>query len=220
MATPDLDHLPLAQRIAVGYCPAASRQALEIALLFDHRLSQIVARTSEPMLGQMRLAWWREVLQQQSAARPQGDAVLDAISQHWQAGNAPLIALVDGWEHLIAEPPLATDASLGFAEGRAGALLAACGCVPNAPDYAAARACAQVWALADLAAKVSNADERAMLVGLGIGIARPRGRLAAPARGLAVLGALGKRALDAGGQPLMHGRGAALAAVRAAFFRR
>lgn len=220
MAVPEPDELPLASRIALAYCPAAHRAALAGMLALDHRLSQIVARTSEPMLGQMRLAWWRENLIRPAQARPRGDAVLDLISQGWPHDAAALAGLVDGWEYLLAEPPLAEAAARSFAEGRAAALLAACDYEPACSGFAAARGAAQGWALADLAAKVSDDRERAMLVAAGIDAAAPRGPMARQARSIAVLGALARRALARGGRPLMEGRGAAIAALRAAIFRR
>lgn len=212
------DPLPLASRIALGYCPPAQRAALGVALAFDHRLSQLVARSTEPMLGQMRLAWWREALGRRPDDRPRGDAVLDAISDHWPADCASLVALVDGWEYLLRPEPLDEEAARQFATGRASALAAACGygAAPEEPAMVAAR----VWALADLAAKVSDPAERTMLVAIGRSTAQQRLRLASQARALAVLGALGARALDRGGRPLMEGRSAAAVAVKAAILLR
>jgi phytoene synthase len=212
------DALPLASRIALGYCPAAQRAALGAALALDYRLSQLVARTTEAMLGQMRLAWWRETLQQPPAARPRGDAVLDAISDSWQDNCAPLIALVDGWEYLLRPEPIDSAAALAFAEGRAAALMAACGY--DAGTGRAAAVAARAWALGDLAAKVSNEAERRVLIALGLAEARQRARLDPQGRALAVLGALGARALARGGRPLMEGRGAAAIAVKAAILLR
>jgi 15-cis-phytoene synthase len=219
MAFSDPDLLPPASQIAIAYCPAEYRIQFELALALDHRLAQIVARTTEPMLGQMRLAWWRENFQVASLDRPKGDAVLDRISQLWMASSEPLIGLVDGWEMLLAEPPLTEAGAIAFAEGRAGALTASIGNA-DAGRVAAARSAARVWALADLAAKVSDPEERAMLVRIGLEQTASRQRLVPQARGLAVLGALGQRALKAGGRPLMAGRGAALTALRAAIFLR
>lgn len=212
------DALPLASRIALGYCPQAQRAALGAALMLDYRLSQLVARTSEAMLGQMRLAWWRETLQQPPAARPRGDAVLDAVSHSWPDDCAPLIALVDGWEYLLAPEPINTAAARAFAEGRAAALVAACGYAGTAGRAAAVAV--RVWALGDLAARVSHAEERSALIALGLAEARQRTRLDPPGRALAVLGALGARALARGGRPLMEGRGAAAMAMKAAILLR
>lgn len=212
------DEMPLASRIALSYCASGQRGALGAALALDRRLSQLVARSSEPMLGQMRLAWWREVLQKAPAIRPQGDAVLDAISQFWDTQVAALVALVDGWEYLLRPEPLDEAAASVFAQGRAAALVAACDYAsqPSGPASTAGR----VWALADLAAKVTDPAERAMLVALGRSEAAKRARLPAQARAIAVLGALGARALARGGRPLMEGRSAAATAMRAAILLR
>ena len=76
------------------------------------------------------------------------------------------------------------------------------------------------WACADLAVKVTHLDERALFLRLGQESAAVPARLPRSARGLAVLGALGARALKRGGRPLMEGRGAALTIARAAIIGR
>lgn len=210
--------LPLASRIALGYCAPAHRAMLCAALALDHRLSQVVARSTEMMLGQMRLAWWRETLDRAPQDRPRGDRVLDAISDHWRADSSALIALVDGWEYLLGPEPLDETAAHQFAHGRMLALLAACGFAALADQPAAAAV--RVWALADLASKISDPAERAMLVALGCSAAGQRRRLSSQGRALAVLGALGARGLARGGRPLMEGRSAALVAAKAAILLR
>lgn len=220
MTLPDLESLPPESLIALEYCAPVQREQLGLALALDQRLGQLVARTSEPMLGQMRLAWWREALRQTPELRPKGDAVLDGISQIWRASCDPLIDLVDGWEHLLDEGRLDHAAAMACAEARAGAVLAATGLGLDEPGASAARAAGLIWALADLAAKVSSSDERAVVIAAGLAAPLPRRRIPPPARALAVLGALGQRSLRRGGRPLMEGRMAALIAVRAAIFMR
>lgn len=205
-------------RVALGYCAPVQREQLVLAFALDQRLGQLVARTTEPMLGQMRLAWWREALRQAPEQRPKGDAVLDGISQLWEASCDPLIDLVDGWEHLLGEEPLDHAAAMACGEARAGAMLAATGLGLDEPGACAARAAALIWALADLAAKVSDSDERAVVIAAGRAAQLPQHRLPPQARALAVLCALGRRSLRRGGRPLMEGRMAAIVAVRAAIF--
>lgn len=220
MADLDPHALPVAARIALAYSPAESRARLAIALGLDQRLGQIVARTSEPMLGQMRLAWWREALRQAPEARPRGDAVLDAVTQEWAAPVEPLAGLVDGWEVLLGHEVLDAAAAQVFAEARSEALLAACAIAPGDAGFPAARSAGVSWALGDLAAKVSSEAERAMLIEVAATREAASGRLPVRGRGIAVLGALGRRALKRGGRPLMEGRRAALTALGAAIFRR
>lgn len=207
--------------LALAWSPPKVRAALSIALQLDQRLARIVARTTEPMLGQMRLAWWRDALGTNPADRPRGDAVLDAIGAHWAGREAALIAMVDGWEVLVVAEQLGTGDADAFASGRGGFFAALSeDCTPlQAGRIAAAGA---RWALADAAAAVSDDAERALLVeaGLAQGGPEPSGSVRMPRdlRGLAVLDALALRALQRGGRPLMEGRGAPLAALRAAIF--
>lgn len=210
------EHISPESELALAHTPAGLRGALRIALELDARLARIVAGTSEPMLGQMRLAWWRDTLAQDPQDRPAGDAVLDGIAQHWQGREAALVKLVDGWEHLLAPPPLGEADARAFVEGRKAALLA----VYGAADRDSHAQAAWRWALADLAAKVTLDDERAMLVRLGLQHDQRHSRLPREARGLAVLGALATRALNRGGRALMEGRGASMVALRAAIFGR
>jgi phytoene synthase len=219
MASPPSDptHEPLPDeaRLALAHTAPDLRGALRIFLEFDARLARIVAATSEPMLGQMRLAWWRDALAMPVSQRPQGDPVLDGVGAHWQGQEAALGALVDGWEHMLSEPPLARAAALGFARGRGAGLAGLAGLAGGGADLAARlEEAGTIWALADAASHVADYAERATLLELAATLPPPR-RLPAPYRGVAVLGALGARAVRAGGAPLMEGRGAALAALRA-----
>lgn len=175
-------------------------------------------RTSEPMLGQMRLAWWRDALGKPMADRPRGDAVLDAIGAHWAGREAALVQMVDGWEVLVTAERIGAQEATGFGEGR-GAFFAAL--ASDAAPEAVLRCAAAGfgWALADAATGVSDESERAALITAGLARSGEGGRLPADLRALAVLEALAMRALRRGGRPLMEGRGASLAALRAAIFR-
>jgi 15-cis-phytoene synthase len=211
--------LPPELALAMAWTPQKVREPLRIAFELDQRLARIVARTTEPMLGQMRLAWWREALGKPVGDRPRGDAVLDAIGQHWAGREAALMAMVDGWEVLITAEHLTASEAAAFAEGR-GAFFAAlvpleAGAVQQRIKSAAAR-----WALADAITGISEPHERSVL----LAAAPPKGtggaKMPGPLRGLAVLDALAQRAINRGGRPLMDGRGAALSALKAAIFLR
>lgn len=223
--TSDLsDPLPPEAEVALIWTSPALRPAFSAALQFDRRLARIVARTHEPVLGQMRLAWWREALAKPVADRPRGDAVLDALGALLPGREAALTAMVDGWEVLVTAEHLGPHEAALFGAGR-GALFAALAADPAAaslPLLAERLGLAgRRWALADAAAGVSDPQERAVLAAAGLeaGAAGGAARIPAALRGAAVLEALSLRALRAGGRPLMEGRGAALAIIRAAIFR-
>ncbi len=215
MADPESETLPTEVQIALAHSRPKMRDALRIFFELDMRLARIIAATTEPMLGQMRLAWWRDMLGTPQGDRPTGDAVLDGITFHWSGQEAALIALVDGWEHMLTPAPMGEADAIGFARGRIAAFLGAYDEARQGPAFEAA---AWTWAFADMAAKVSLDEERALMIELGHSKRDARARLPRSARGLAVLGALGARALANGGRPLMEGRGASLLATRAAIF--
>lgn len=209
------ENLPDEARLALAHTGLILRSALTIFFEFDARLARIVAATTEPMLGQMRLAWWRDTLAQSADQRPSGDQVLDAIGERWGGAEDALIAVVDGWEHMLSDPPLQREAAEAFGEGRAQGLAGLARLI-DASDAEAKRLkdAGRLWAIADAVSHTSPGEDRDTLLNLGQGLPAPQ-KLAAPFRGVAVLAALGSRALEAGGAPLMSGRGAALVALRA-----
>ena len=73
-----METLPTEIELALAYTPRDRREAMRVAFELDRRLARIVAATTEPMLGQMRLAWWRDILAKPVDERPRGDVVLDA----------------------------------------------------------------------------------------------------------------------------------------------
>jgi phytoene synthase len=210
------DPLPPEAALALAWSGPMVRAPLSTVLQLDRRLARIVARTREPMLGQMRLAWWRDALGKPAAERPRGDAVLDAVGAHWAGREAALVALVDGWEVLVTAERLDGDQLTRFAAGRGAFFEALAGEEAPAALRDHLRGAGQCWALADAAAGVSDPVERQALVAAGLEIARGAVRLPRNLRGLAVLDALARRALAHGGRPLMMGRGAPLAVLRAA----
>lgn len=221
------ENLSVEGQLALAHTPVIMKEALRVFLEFDARLARIVSGTNEMMLGQIRLAWWRDSLSLAVSERPAGDQVLDAIGVHWQGAEAALIALIDGWEHMLSEPPLSREAAMAFAKGR-GAGLAGMVTLMRTQDrtklsdresveanvQAAIQAVGEMWALADAASHVAEDGERAILLNLAAELPALQ-RLSAPYCGVAVLGALAARAVKAGGAPLMAGRGAALTAMRA-----
>lgn len=218
MTTDPADPLAPEIALALAWSGASVRAPLSIAFQLDRRLARIVGRTTEPMLGQMRLAWWREALGKPVDARPTGDVVLDGISRHWQGYEPALAQLVDAWELLVTSAHVGPAEAARFGAGR-GAFFAALAAdrdaLALAPRLLAAGHC---WAVADASVAVSDPAERRAFIQSGLAAQAGAGRISGNWRGLAVLGALAARSLGAGGQPLMQGRGASLTAYRAAIF--
>lgn len=200
--------LPPPQRLALAYGPAPARPATEALLALDARLAAILRARREPIAAQLRLAWWREMLARPADEWPRGEPVLDAL-RGWR-DPAGLAALGEGWEALLAES-LTAETIEEFAAGRARAFACLAGEL-GIDRPAQAEEAARIWALADLAANLSNETERMMVVRQALDPAPPT--LSTSLRPLAVLAGLGARALRKGGIPLLGGPGSALLALR------
>ncbi|WP_298198052.1 hypothetical protein [Novosphingobium sp.] len=205
---------PLA-RLALAYAPARARADWLTVLLLDTRLAAVVRSAREPMLAQVRLAWWRDRLGEESSLWPRGEPLLARL-RSWGDTAADLVALVDGWEALLGEPPLAGASLQAFADGRAAAI----GALARRFEVAAEapQALARRWALADLTLHLSDGAERSAAQAL-IG-PNARVRIERSLRPLAVLAGLNLRAVQRGGVEPLDGPGALLAAIRLGMFSR
>jgi phytoene synthase len=141
---------------ALGHVPARHRAAVAAVWALDEQLGQIIASTTQPMVGQMRLLWWREALEK----RVPGHPLLAEMTAAFDCGieAEALGGLIDGWEELLEPLPLDEARLAAFAEARGGALFALtariCG-VAWAPGAWAPGAGAG-WALADFGLRCSD----------------------------------------------------------------
>jgi 15-cis-phytoene synthase len=138
------DHL-----IALAYA-GTSREKLRFLLAFDERLGRIVAVSREPVIAQMKLAWWRENLDKAAANANKGEQMLAAA--HAFNLGPDLIAMVNGWEALLGEMPLSDQDLQTYATGR-GTLFGLLG----GNDAIKAGA---AWALTDFAMRCSDSITR------------------------------------------------------------
>jgi 15-cis-phytoene synthase len=203
--------LPLPQRLALTYAPAAARQRWLAILAFDHQLGSALAQAREPLLKQMRLAWWRDTL----ASPVSADPLRSELARHFPGETARLLAAVDGWEELTAPPPLSAAAIERYARGRAEPFVALAG----GGDCEPVRGAAMLWALGDFAAHASDPVERDAALDCARAVPPP-GRLARTMRPLAVLAALAGRVIERGETSVLGERGAALTAMRVGIFGR
>lgn len=153
-----LAELPPPLRLAVAYAPTRTRAAWIALLLLDRRLARAALGASEPILGQLRLAWWRDRFGTAAAQWPEGEPLLAALAA-FDGERAALGALVDGWEGLVGgEGDAAALARLVAARvGVVVALARMLGC-PSSCDAVAAMA--RQWALADLAVMLDRPEAR------------------------------------------------------------
>ncbi|MEO1312153.1 MAG: squalene/phytoene synthase family protein [Pseudomonadota bacterium] len=102
--------------LAFAFAPAARRRALFAVAAFDTELEKTAETVSEPMLGQIRLAWWREAVAEIS----EGDAPrrhpvvaeLAAVAGRTTALRARLEGLIDARERELDPARFQTRADL------------------------------------------------------------------------------------------------------------
>jgi phytoene synthase len=199
--------LPAPQRLALAYSPASTRPHLLALLALDARLGAAIRQANEPIMAQMRLAWWRDQLRLEADARERSDALVVALDR--LAGmRGALFSLIDGWEGILGE--FLDNHAIGeLVSARAGAL-AGVARVTGSPDtIEAVEKAGTRWALADLAAGLSDPAERGLALGLARQLGDGRIALSREMRALAA-----RRSLARGGTGLLDGPASALCAIR------
>ncbi len=214
-----LAHLPMPQRLALTYAPRATRASFKALFLFDAALADIVRQAREPLLAQMRLAWWRDVLAKDAADRPAGNPLIAQLAE-WNGPDNALRGLVDGWEQLLDDAALGNVAMAGFIDGRAvcfEALARSCG---EAAYADAALQAGRLWASVDLAFGLSDREERDLALRMARDASSASRKLPRAMRPLAVLAGLADRALQRGQGAILSGSTDVLAAMRLGLFGR
>ncbi|KPM13613.1 squalene/phytoene synthase family protein [Citromicrobium sp. WPS32] len=200
--------------LALAYAPRDARPVFDDLFALDRRLADAVRQASEPIIAQLKLAWWRDRFAQDRSDWPKGEPLLARLAA-WDADVSQLASLVDGWEALLAEGPLTVEGITAFAEGHANAWALAAAALgepgPPLPHHTAL-----LWSYADLAQHCSTPEDAERVRA----VARERSllgetppRLSRALRPFAVLGTQGLRSLRSG-RPIMSAGGDFLAAVR------
>ena len=211
-----LETLPPVQRLALSYAPRAGRESLLGLLALDARLAAIVRSAREPMLAQLRLAWWREQLSAERSGRPGSDPLLAELGR-WPGKRAALVSLSEGWEALTGDAPLPPAAFEALAEARAAAFAEL---ATGPAERAAAERMARNWALADIAGRLSHPDERDAAVALALAQDWRREPLSPALRPLAVLHGIARRTIAGGFQGEAISMSSFATAVRIGLFGR
>ena len=137
--------LPPPLRLALGYAVPHSRRAIAAMFALDSRLARAGAEASEPIIAQMKLAWWRDQFAKPPADWPRGEPLLAEISAQ-ELRPERLIGLVDGWEALITAENLDPPALQAFAAGRAASWLAVAEALGEGSHADAVLVAGRLWA--------------------------------------------------------------------------
>ena len=155
------------QRLVLRHAPAAARDALAVLFALDERLGDIVRTTREPLVGQMRLTWWRDALTALDEHHPApAEPVLVDVHRLLVACGVPgtsLAPMAEGWMAILHDD-FATDGSLAdYASLRGATLFAAAARVLRVEETEMLDEAARGWALGDLAANISSASDAALV---------------------------------------------------------
>ena len=177
--------------LALTYVPLPNRGALAALFAIDRAMGDVIRSTTEPMLGPIRLAWWRERLEELDEGRvapaePRLQQVERELIPRKVAGRE-LAALEGGWLRLFDPFPwtVQTSEAIWFR----GNLLFGLGARALGLADERIQGAGGLWALIDAARHCSDPDSRAMLLAQARSFARGLAgiRLPGPLRPLAML---------------------------------
>ena len=90
------------------YWPVELRPAFDSLFAIDDVMVEVVASSTQPALGAIRLAWWREALERLNHTPPPAEPRLQAVAEHLVprgVTGASLAALEDGYASVLDEEP-------------------------------------------------------------------------------------------------------------------
>lgn len=146
--------------IAMAYANRQIRGVFFAMFELDATLGRVVAAAREPMVGQIKLAWWRDALVELQSgkslfAEPVLQGVADAVDT--RSLGLSLSAMVEGWGVLLEPTPLSRGQLAIYADHRGGTLFAALSHLAGQSDAGCARSAGSRWALSDFAFRCSDA---------------------------------------------------------------
>jgi phytoene synthase len=153
--------------LATLFAPAAPRGLLFALYAFNLEIAGVRDRVREPMAGEIRLQWWRDVLNgeraSEAAANPVAAALLETIA-HCALPAEPLRDLIEAHAFDLYDDPMPTRAALdAYAHKTAGVVFdqaaRICGGVTRAVEEAAEHA-GKAHAITDLLRRFARAASR------------------------------------------------------------
>jgi phytoene synthase len=105
------------RELALLHIPARVREAFRALFAIDAAMGDVVARSTDPALGRIKLAWWREQLEALDSNPPPAEPRLQGAEEHLLAAGvtgSEVAELEAGWATLL-DPEL--DAELVAGRG-------------------------------------------------------------------------------------------------------
>ncbi|HEY0149357.1 MAG TPA: squalene/phytoene synthase family protein [Allosphingosinicella sp.] len=185
--------------LALSYIGARARPAVEALWRLDATLGAVLTSGRDPLLSQIKLAWWRDALEGLGTGPAPAEPALQALAAHVLplgiTGTA-LAAMEAGWTLLLTPDPLTPEELGRYSSERGGVLFALTARVLGGEGSPDVQAGGEAWALIDLARHSgSEVDAEAALAA-----ARERhsGKWPSRLRPLGMLAALAQRDAEPG----------------------
>ena len=154
MAELDRDRL-----LALSYIPAARRSAVEALWHLDLALGNALSGGREPLISQIKLAWWRESLEKLDRQRAPAEPGLQSAETFLLPSGisgAELSAMEEGWSVLLTPDVLSDEDLALYAAARGGRLFRYTARLLGDSADARMESAGEAWALIDLARHSAN----------------------------------------------------------------
>ena len=140
--------------LATLFAPADRRGPLYALYAFNAEIAGVRERVREPMAGEIRLQWWRDVLNGErggeAAANPVAAAILDTIGR-FDLPRAPLLNLIEAHSFDLYDDPMPTLAALeAYGRKTSSAVFAQAARICGARSEEAAGHAGLAWRIAEM----------------------------------------------------------------------
>jgi 15-cis-phytoene synthase len=154
------------RQLALAYVAVARREAIRALWTLDAAIGAVLSGGREPMISQIRLAWWRQELERLDNSTAPAEPVLRTVQKHvlpLGISGAELSKMEEGWSVLLSPDPLTPDDLRTYGEMRGGLLFAFSARILGGEAGEPVRRGGEAWALVDLARHSNPQDARAAL---------------------------------------------------------
>lgn len=198
-----------AEALAMNYAPQQWRLRYGALFALDARLRRYVLTNTEPLLSQIKLAWWRE----QMDKPVDGEPILAAVHGGWREDKNILRQLVDAYEGLLGATPVDEARAKELLSASAQAFASMAQRTGEGQHALTVQRQGELWSSAWLLGHrlVTNNWPRYLVGSENL----PVPRLPRALRPIAVVGALGRRSLARGGAPIVGSAADVAVALRA-----
>jgi 15-cis-phytoene synthase len=103
----EIDALDPAKKLALAYARPEIREVLAIMLKLDMRLGRVLQQSTEPLIAQMRVAWWRDAFGKPTDQWPKGEPLFQDIKMLSPSFSSGILAnamlnIIEAWGTLLA----------------------------------------------------------------------------------------------------------------------